>query len=178
MAVFGCKRLGDGKLCNATRCESISWSLTPVDNSDIPEHLNAAKQHLVHSIWGMHKGDVERGMLNQRPTLNITRSNRCQVRAQVDKVKSHFIQSARDNIAELYDLHRFESNAEHLEFIDSLLTDNKYLFPLAERVEGGVRGPNPTQSVLKAANEWPGSTLVPRGGNPAVYLHQISSSGE
>jgi len=28
-----------------------------------------------------------------------------QVRAQVDKVKSHFTQSARDNIAELYDLH-------------------------------------------------------------------------
>jgi len=32
-----------------------------------------------------------------------------------------------------------------LEFIDSLLADNKYLFPIAERVEGGVRGPNPTQ---------------------------------
>jgi len=126
----------------------------------------------------MHKGDLERGMLNQRPTLDITRSNRYQVCAQVDKVKSHFIQSARDNIAELYDLHRFESNAERLEFIDSLLADNKYLFPLAERVEGGVRGPNPTQRVSKAANEWPASTLLPGGSIPAVYLHQILSSGE
>jgi len=90
-------------------------------------------------------------MLNQRPTLDITRSNRYQVRAQVDKVKSHFIQSARDNIAELYDLHRFESAAERLEFIDSLLADNKYLFPIAERVEGGVRGPNATQRESKAA---------------------------
>jgi len=92
-------------------------------------------------------------MLKQRPTLDITRSNRYQVRTQVDNFKSHFIQSARDNIAELYDLHRFESNAEHLEFIDSLLADDEYLFPLADRVEGGVCGPNPTQRVSKAANK-------------------------
>jgi len=82
-------------------------------------------------------------MLNQRPTLDITCSNRYQVRAQVDKVKSRFIQSATDNIAELYDLHCCESAAERLEFIDCLLADNKYLFPVADHVEGGVRGPNP-----------------------------------
>jgi len=84
-------------------------------------------------------------MLKQRHRLDITRSNRYQVRVQVNKVKSHSIQSARDNIAELYDLHRFKSAAEHLEFIDSLVADNKYLFPVAECMEGGVRGPNPTQ---------------------------------
>jgi len=126
----------------------------------------------------MHKGDLERGMLKRRPTLDITRSIRYQVRAQVDKVKSHFIQSARDHIAEFEDLHRFESDAERLQFIDSLLADNKYLFPVAERVEDGVRGPNPTQRVSKAANEWPASTLLPGGSNPGVYLHQILSSGE
>jgi len=92
-------------------------------------------------------------MLKLLPRLDITRSNQYQVRAQVDKVKSHFIQSARDNIAELYDIHRFECNAERLEFIDSLLANNKYLFPVAARVEGGGRGPNPTQRVSKAANE-------------------------
>ena len=85
--------------------------------------------------------------------MDITRSNLYQVRAQVDTVKSDFIQSARDTIAELYDLHRFESDAEHLAFIDSLLADNKYLFPVAKAVEGGVRGPNPMQTVSKAANE-------------------------
>jgi hypothetical protein len=57
-------------------------------------------------------------------------------------VKSHSFQSARDNIAELYDLHHFETDAEHLEFIHSLLADNMYYFPLAEHVEGGVCGPN------------------------------------
>jgi len=93
-------------------------------------------------------------------------------------VKFHFIQSIRDNLAELYDLHRFESTAEHLEFIDSLLADNKYLFPVTERVEGGVRGPNPMQRVSKAANEWSASTLYPGGNNPAIYLHRILSSGE
>jgi len=117
-------------------------------------------------------------MLKQRPTLDITRSNWYQVCAQVDKVKSHFIQSARDNIAELYDLHRFESTAERLEFIDSLLVDNKYLFTIAERVEGGVRGPNPTQRESKAVNEWLAPTLLPGGSNPMVYLHQILSSGK
>jgi len=126
----------------------------------------------------MHKGDLERGMLKQRPRLDITRSNGYQVRAQVDKVKSHSIQSARDNIAELYDLHHFESDAERLEFIDSLLADNMYLFPLAEHVEGGVRGPNPMQRVSKAANKWPAFTLLPDGSNPGVYLHQILSSDE
>src|SRR5882757_10759822 len=117
-------------------------------------------------------------MLKQQPTLDITRTHRYQVCVQVDKVKSHFIQSARDNIVELYDLHRFESAAERLEFIDSLLADNKYLFPIAERVEGGVRGPNATQRESKAANEWQVSTVLPGGSNPAVYLHQILSLGE
>jgi len=97
-------------------------------------------------------------MLKQRPTLDITRLNRYQVRTQVDKVNSHFIQSARENIAALYDLPRFESAAERLEFIDSLLADNNSFFPVAECVEGGVRGPNPTQRESKAPNEWPVST--------------------
>jgi len=70
-------------------------------------------------------------MLKQQPTLDITRSNWYQLRAQVDKVKSDSIQSARGNIAELYDLHRIESNAERLEFIDSFLGDNMNLFPVA-----------------------------------------------
>ena len=117
-------------------------------------------------------------MLKQRPTVDITRSNRHQVRAEVDKVNSHSIQSARDNIAELYDLHRIESAAECLEFIDFLLADNKYYFPLAECVEGGVRGPYPTQRESKAANEWPAYTLLPGASNPAVYQLQLLSSGE
>jgi len=133
---------------------------------------------MVNIISGTHKRDLETGMLKQRPTLDITRSNWYQVRAQVDKVKSHFIQSARENIAEFYDVLRFESTPECLEFIDCLLADNKYLFPIAERVEGGVHGPNATQRELKAANEWLASTVLPGGTYPAVYLHQILSSGE
>jgi hypothetical protein len=117
-------------------------------------------------------------MLKQQPMLDIAHSNRYLVRLQVDKVQSHFIQSARDRIAELYVLHRFKSDPEHLEFIDSHLADNKYLFPVAEHVEGGVCGPNPTQTVSKAANEGLASTLLPGGSNPAVYLHQILSSGK
>jgi hypothetical protein len=117
-------------------------------------------------------------MLKQRPTFDSSHSNWYQVRTQVDQVKSHFIQSARDNIAELYDLHRFESAAERLEFIDSLLADNKHLCRIAERVEGGVRSPNPMQRESKAANEWLVSTLLPGESNPALYLHQILSSGE
>jgi hypothetical protein len=117
-------------------------------------------------------------MVNQRPTVGITRSNRYQDRAQVDKVKSHFVQSVKDNMAELYDLHHFESAAERLEFIDSLLADNHYLFPEAERVEGGVLGTNPTQRESKADNEWLASTLLPGQGNGAVYLDQMLSLGE
>jgi len=117
-------------------------------------------------------------MLKQWLTLDITRSNWYQVRSQVDEVKSNSIQSARDNIAEVYDLHCFESAAEHLEFIDSLVADNKYHFPVAECVEGGVRGPNPTQRESKANNGSPASTLLPGGSNPTVYLYQIVSSGE
>jgi hypothetical protein len=117
-------------------------------------------------------------MLKRRPTLDITCSIQYQVRAQVDKVKSHLIQSARDHIAELYNLHHFESDPERLEFIDSHLADNKYVFPVNKRVEGGVRGLNHTQRVSKAANEWPTSTVLPGGSNPAVDLHQMLSSGE
>jgi hypothetical protein len=110
--------------------------------------------------------------------VDITHSNQYQVHAQVDQVKSHLIQSARDNIAELYDLHCFESAAEHLEFIDSLLPDNKFLFPVAEHVEGGVHGPNPMQRESKADEKWLRSTLLPGGSNPAVYLHQTLSLDE
>ena len=85
--------------------------------------------------------------------MDITRSNLYQVWAPVDMVKSHLIQSTRDNIVELYSLHCFESAAEHLEFIDSLLADNKYHFSVAECEEGGVHGPNPMQRESKAANE-------------------------
>ena len=83
-----------------------------------------------------------------------------------------------NNIAEPDCLRRIKCDTERLKFIDSLLADNKYHFPIAERVEGGVRGPNPTQRESKAANEWLASTLLPGGSIPAVYLHQISSSGE
>jgi hypothetical protein len=81
-------------------------------------------------------------------------------------------------MAEHDDLHRFESDAEHLEFIDSLLANNKNLFPVTGSVEGGVCGPNPTQRVLKAANKWPASTVHSGGSNPRAYLHQILTLGE
>ena len=93
-------------------------------------------------------------------------------------VVSNLIQSARDNIAELYDLHHFESEAEQLEFIDSLLADNMFLFPVAEHAEGGVHSPSPIQRESKAANEGLASTVLPGGSNPVVYLHQILLSGE
>jgi hypothetical protein len=91
------------------------------------EHSYAAKQHLVHCIQGTHTGELERGMLTQWPMLDNTCSNRYQVSGQVNNVKTYFNQSAQNNIAELYDLHCFESATECLEFIDSLLADNKYL---------------------------------------------------
>jgi hypothetical protein len=116
-------------------------------------------------------------MLNQRPMVDIIHSNWYQVRIPVDKVKSHFIQSLRHNIAERYGLYHFESAAERFEFIDSLLADNKYPFPVAESVEGSVRGPNPTQRESKADSEWLPSTLLPGGCNATVYIHEILCLG-
>ena len=55
--------------------------------------------------------------------------------------------------------------------INSLRADNKSHFPVAQRVQGGVCGPNPTQRELKADNEWLASTLLPGGSNTVVYLH-------
>jgi hypothetical protein len=83
-----------------------------------------------------------------------------------------------DDIGELHDLHCFESTADHLEFIDSNLADNKYLFPRAEHVEGGVRGPNSTLRESKAPKKCVAFTLLPGGSNPTVYLHRILSLGE
>jgi hypothetical protein len=111
------------------------------DIRDVLEHRFAAKQHLVNSIQGMHKGDRERGMLNPTPTVHSTCSNWYQVPAQVDKVRFHLIESARDNIEKHYDLHSFQSAAEHLECIEYLLADYKNHFPIAEGVEGCVRNP-------------------------------------
>ena len=69
------------------------------------------------------------------------------------KFISHFIQSGRDKIVEHYHLHRFESDEEWLEFINFILADTKYHFPVAERVEGGVPSPNTTQREWKDAKE-------------------------
>jgi len=90
--------------------------------------------------------------------LNITNSNQFQVRAQVDKAKSNVIQSAMDGIAELYDLHHFETDAEHWKFIDFFWSHNKYLFTEAWREEGGICGPNTTQKESNAANKCLAST--------------------
>jgi len=121
-------------------------------------------------------------MLKQWPRLDITRSNRHQLRAPVDTLKYHYIQSSMDNIAEHYNLHGFESVAEHLENINSLLADNKYLFPIAEHVEGGVRGPNPMQIESKAANEWLLSTSFPAIANTwFIYIkfyHWVNNRGK
>jgi len=117
-------------------------------------------------------------MLKQRRTWNITCSNCYHVWAQVNKVQSHFIQSARDNIAESYDLLCFESDAEHLEFIYSLLADKEYIFPVAEHVEGGVLSPSPTLRESKAANESRASTPLHGRRNRGVEQNQILSSGE
>ncbi|KAF8538642.1 hypothetical protein BDD12DRAFT_884607 [Trichophaea hybrida] len=108
---------------------------------------------------------IEDGDSGEEPTLNITHSNQYHVRAENDKVESHLIQLAWDNIAEQYGLHRFESATERLKLIDCLLAETKYLVPIAERVEGGVSGANPMQRVLRAANKWPTSTLLPGGKN-------------
>jgi hypothetical protein len=66
-------------------------------------------------------------MLKQRPILDITCSNDYWVRVQVDKVMSYFFLLAREMIADHHDLHRFESNAEHSEFIYSASVDNRYI---------------------------------------------------
>ena len=83
------------------------------------------------------------------------------------------MQSARGNIAVLFDPPCVESNAEYMEFIDSLLADNKYVSPVVQRVEDGVWSPKQTQRVSKAANELPASTFLPGGGNPWFHLHSI-----
>jgi hypothetical protein len=70
-------------------------------------------------------------MLKQLPKLDITESNKFQVRAQVGQVKYHVLQAAHDIIAELDDHHHFEFDAQRLKFIHSLLADNKYLSPVA-----------------------------------------------
>jgi len=130
-AVCECQRMGDIKVYNTTQFKSIVWSTTLTHNRDVLEHRYAAKQHFVHCMWGVHKEKPEWGLRKQLPTVNITCSGQHQVRPQVNKARSHFIQLAEENIAELYDLPRIESATERLEFIDSLLADNKYLISVA-----------------------------------------------
>jgi hypothetical protein len=103
--------------------------------------------------------------------FDITPSNRNQVCTQVIMVTSYCIKSSSDNIAEHYDLNRFQFPAEHLEFIDSVLEDIKYLYHVAEHLEGGVRGSNAMHRVSNAVNKWAASTLIPGKHNPVVRLH-------
>jgi hypothetical protein len=83
MAVYKCKQLGDDKVYNATCCDSIYGSPTLAHIREVQECHNAVKQHLVNSICGMQKGDLEVSMLKQRTTVDITLLNRYQVPAQL-----------------------------------------------------------------------------------------------
>jgi len=56
-------------------------------------------------------------------------------------------------IPELHDYHPFECDPERVEFMDSLLANNKHYLAVAECMEAAVRSPNPTLRELKAANE-------------------------
>jgi len=167
-AIVQCKRHGDGTLCHTMCCEGISWSCTLADNRELQELCYAVILHLVHSNWGTHKSDLEWSMLKQWPRFMITRPNWYQVQVHVDKIKSHCIQPATDNVAERCDSHRFEFDTEHLEFIDYLLADNNNYFAIAEHVEGDVRGPNPMQIESNAANKWPEFTSLPPRRYPRV----------
>jgi hypothetical protein len=110
--------------------------------------------------------------------VDTTCSNRYQGGAHVDKVKFNSIQLGRDNTAELSDLHRFGSDAENMEFIDSHLADNKSFYRKAEHAKGGERGPNPMRRESNAANEWEECTLLPGGSIPLGDLHYILSLGK
>jgi hypothetical protein len=92
-------------------------------------------------------------MRKQRLTLDITLSIQYRVQAQVSKVKFHIVQSAKDNIAVVFDPPCVESDAEHFEFIDSLPADNQHVSPVVQRVEDGVCSPNKPEGVSKAANK-------------------------
>jgi hypothetical protein len=66
----------DGEMVSCAKqriAESISGSPTLADDRDILQLRDAGKQYLVHSIRGTHKGDLERGMPKEWPTLDITR---------------------------------------------------------------------------------------------------------
>jgi hypothetical protein len=80
-------------------------------------------------------------------------------------VKSHIIHSAWDDIFELYDVHCIEFHAECLELVDYFLADYNYRRSVAEGMDGGVRGPNRTRRVSKAANERPTSSFLSAGRN-------------
>jgi hypothetical protein len=114
----------------------------------------------------------------QWPILDITCSSCYQIWAPVDQIKSFLIYSVRDNIAEICDLHHIGSDTERVEFIDPILADNKYPFPVVEHVEGGVCAPNATLRVSNAANKWQASTELSGGSHPTILRHHIISSGE
>jgi hypothetical protein len=117
-------------------------------------------------------------MLNQWPTLNITCSNQYQVQTYVDICTSHFSQLTKDNIAEHYDLHCLEFDAETFVFIHSGLADSKYHLHVAKRVDGGVYTQYPMLGVSIAVNEWAASSFVAGGSTPGVYLCEIFSLGK
>jgi len=155
--------------------ERICWRPTLGNNRDALEVHNPAKQHMVHCIWGIHKGDLERGMLKRWTMLEITHSNCYHVRTLVDEVNFHFIQITRDNIAECTDVHSFESEAQHLEMIDSLLSDNKNCFRSAERIEDGACSSNTAQIESNAANKCQASSWIASGSNYWAPLREIFS---
>ena len=64
--------------------------------------------------------------------------NWLKVRAQLDRIRSHFIAAVRDNTAELYGLNGCATDEERLEKALDLLEGNKYVLPEQERKEGGV----------------------------------------
>ena len=60
------------------------------------------------------------------------------LRGQMDRIRSHFIMAVRDNTADLYGLNRCATDEERLQVVQELLAGDQYVFPEAERKDGGV----------------------------------------
>jgi hypothetical protein len=94
----------------------------------------------IHSIpFEANAKEVVKEVCTSTPsTRRINLLNWLKMRAQMDRIRSHFIMAIRDSTAELYGLSRCATDEERLQVVQKLLEGDKYVFPEKEREDNGV----------------------------------------
>lgn len=156
-------------------CSRGNWRLkTPINGS-----RSAGKKRSKIPISGLFLSNQGQGYLGgclyYPLCIGYSLPMCLKVKAQADRIRSHFIAAARVNTADLYDLNRCAADEERLQKVKDLLEGDKYCSPEAENGVGiTFPGRGSMMRVKDVRHE--ACSVVCGGIDRKLYIYKVSPS--